>query len=72
MQLPTRHVRSHDLRGSVELCVKRGTLWVSVEGEPEDLMLNPGDCLRRKVRGRMVVQAMADADYEICDRPRAA
>lgn len=72
MQLPMRHVRSHDLRGSIELCVRRGTLWVSVEGEPKDLFLNQGDCLRRIVRGRMVVQAMADTDYELCDRPRAA
>ena len=50
--------------GSV-ICCRTGTLWVTEENRPRDVLLNPGGCHRLSQRGMALVQALGDADVAI-------
>jgi hypothetical protein len=43
--------------------VTKGVLWVTIEGDPEDYVLQAGDSLVINRRGVAVAQALTDAAY---------
>jgi len=59
LHLSTGAVRSFDTRpGRPTLACLRGTLWVTLSGDPRDYILRPGDQFTPRVRGTLVVQAL--------------
>jgi hypothetical protein len=51
-------------KGSTIDCVD-GSLWVTLEGDPEDHILNAGQALMLKSRGKVVVGAFKDASLRL-------
>jgi hypothetical protein len=47
------------------LCCDKGILWVTRVGDYRDYILWPGDEMRMPKRGRILVEAMRDADFHI-------
>ena len=60
-----------DARG---VCIRSrtGTVWITQEGSPKDLIVGPGDAIVVARNGRTVVQALKTAWISIADGPRAA
>jgi Protein of unknown function (DUF2917) len=46
------------LEGAACLRVAQGTLWLTIDGEPDDRVLAPGDRLALPARARALVQAL--------------
>jgi hypothetical protein len=40
---------------------EQGVLWVTVDGEPEDILLAPGESVHIASRARVIVHALGDA-----------
>jgi|GEM_PF-4787969 len=49
-------------------CVQ-GTVWITVTGEPEDIILHPGEIWARPTTGLTVVEALSDSVLQIVDVP---
>jgi hypothetical protein len=47
------------------LCCRSGTLWVTEENRPRDVLLGPGACHRLSQQGIALVQALGEADLAI-------
>jgi Protein of unknown function (DUF2917) len=47
------------LRGQASVCVTQGTLWLTVEGLPDDVMLDRGQCVTLQPGSRALLQALA-------------
>jgi hypothetical protein len=60
-----------DARG-VRILSRTGTVWITQEGSPKDLIVGPGDAIVVARNGRTVVQALKTAWISIADGPRAA
>ncbi|MGH2668811.1 MAG: DUF2917 domain-containing protein [Burkholderiales bacterium] len=43
------------------LCAREGTVWITEENSPRDVVLKPGNCFRLGKPGLTIVQAFADA-----------
>lgn len=43
------------------ICCRAGTVWVTEENQPRDVLLKPGACHRLSQRGVALVQALGDA-----------
>ena len=54
----------HDGAGST-VCCRSGTLWVTEENRPRDVVLGPGTCHVLSRRGMALVQALGEADLAI-------
>lgn len=52
---PDRFAR---LGGAACLRVTQGTLWLTIDGEPDDLILSPGDRLALPAHAHALVQAL--------------
>lgn len=57
-------LRLRDGIGST-VCCRSGTLWVTEENRPRDIVLGPGGCHRLSQRGVALVQALGEADVAI-------
>lgn len=66
LQLPRRAVIAEPLRGLVEVRCERGSLWVTLDGALADVVLEAGDAAVFDGRGRLVVEALADATVRLC------
>lgn len=51
-------------RGS-ELCCDSGLLWVTQTGDRMDYILRPGDRMVVNTRGKVLVEAMREADFHL-------
>jgi hypothetical protein len=47
------------------LCCDEGVLWVTRAGDRRDYILYPGDELQFTQSGRLLVEAMRDADFHV-------
>lgn len=59
----TRHLRRSELvrlQGPLDLCACRGTLWITVDGRTEDLVLEAGQEARFGRGTALVVYALSD------------
>jgi hypothetical protein len=43
------------------ICAREGTVWITEENNPTDVLLSPGQCFRLRQRGTAVLQAFNDA-----------
>lgn len=57
-----RSQRLQDARGSLVLCLS-GTLWLTQEGDPRDVVLEAGDEARIDRDGLSIVHALSDARF---------
>jgi Protein of unknown function (DUF2917) len=57
-------LRVRDGAGST-VCCRSGTLWVTEENRPRDVLLSPGACHMLSQRGVALVQALGEADVAI-------
>jgi Protein of unknown function (DUF2917) len=57
-----RSQRLQDARGSLVLCLS-GTLWLTQEGDPRDVVLEAGDEAQIDRDGLSIVQALSDARF---------
>jgi hypothetical protein len=57
-----------DARGAT-LRVTRGTLWITQEGDPQDVVLRAGDSWLVERNGLVVVEAQNDANFLVIGRP---
>jgi hypothetical protein len=58
-------VVSVDGRGSVEIESRRGTLWVTAADDATDYVVREGRRVEASRPGRIVVQALSDADVHV-------
>jgi hypothetical protein len=47
------------------VCCRSGTLWVTEENRPRDVLLEPGACHLLSQRGMALVQALGEAELAI-------
>jgi Protein of unknown function (DUF2917) len=47
------------------VCCRSGTLWVTEENRPRDVLLGPGACHRLSQRGIALVQALGEAELAL-------
>jgi hypothetical protein len=47
------------------ICARAGSLWITEENRPHDVVLNPGACYRLRARGVAVVEAMGEASVTL-------
>ena len=47
------------------VCCRSGTLWVTEENRPRDVLLGPGACHLLSQRGMALVQALGESDLAI-------
>ena len=60
--------RVQDARGSLVLCLS-GTLWLTQDGDPRDVVLEAGDEGRIDRDGLSILYALSDASFVLsCDR----
>ena len=57
-------LRVRDGVGST-VCCRAGTLWVTEENRPRDVLLGPGACHLLSQRGMALIQALGEADLAI-------
>ena len=57
-------LRVVDGAGSTVVC-KEGTLWVTEENQPKDVVLEAGACVRLKRAGLTLIQALSPATLSI-------
>ena len=55
---------NHPKRGSTLRC-DAGLLWVTQSGDRADYILWPGDSMKVTKRGKLLVQAMREADFHL-------
>ena len=60
-------VKLPDVR-SATLCVTRGTLWITQEGDPQDVVLRAGDTWVVERDGLTIVEAQGDAIFGVTGR----
>ena len=59
----TSHVDAH---GQLELCIKEGTAYVTVEGDARDYIVKSGESLSLNSRGLVVVQGFPHVAFKVC------
>lgn len=66
LQLSRRAFQHLDkIRPGVKVICKRGLLWLTQTGVPQDYVLSAGDGLVVKQRGKLLIEAMQEADLSI-------
>ena len=67
----TIHLHEHDcqridkIKPGSELFCDEGVLWVTQTGDREDHILLPGDAMTVTKRGKVLVEAMREADFHV-------
>ncbi|HQR12554.1 MAG TPA: DUF2917 domain-containing protein [Casimicrobiaceae bacterium] len=64
---PRETVTLPDLRGTT-LRVTRGTLWITQEGDPQDIVLRDGDTWTIERDGLTIVEAQSDSSFCVVGR----
>ncbi len=71
LAIPTIHLPQRDFQrinkiklGS-ELSCDSGLLWVTQTGDRKDYILRPGDTMVVNTRGKVLVEAMREADFHL-------
>ena len=54
------------LKGNATIYSLAGTLWVTLEGKGEDILIEAGESRTVEGRGHLVVSALADSRFWIC------
>ena len=54
---PNQTLRVVDGAGST-VCAMEGSVWITEENQPRDIVLKPGTCYRRRERGVAIVNAL--------------
>jgi quercetin dioxygenase-like cupin family protein len=67
--LPDHFARVH---GAARLRVMRGTLWLTIDGEPDDRVLEAGACVALPRGSRALAQALDGAAMARLDVPHPA
>ncbi|MBI5279618.1 MAG: DUF2917 domain-containing protein [Burkholderiales bacterium] len=74
-QATTRHIRlaprsllSLPDAAGTEIRSLAGTLWVTVDGDPRDVVLEPGEQFTPSTHGRVIVYALGPAAVELRER----
>jgi hypothetical protein len=57
--------RMHKIKPGATLQCDAGLLWVTQTGDRQDYILLPGDKMTVNKRGKVLVEAMRDADFHI-------
>jgi hypothetical protein len=57
--------RLQRIKRGTRLVCDAGILWVTQAGDRRDYVLLPGDDLSLKARGKVLVEAMRDADFHL-------
>lgn len=57
--------RVDKIRPGAKVVCKRGLLWLTQSGVPQDYVLSAGDGLVVNKRGKLLIEAMQDADLSI-------
>jgi hypothetical protein len=66
IQLPAHDLyRLDHSRGEVDIQAVRGTLWITLPGDPQDYVLRAGDRLPVEKRGRVLVEALTEAGFRV-------
>lgn len=58
-------IRIKKLRPGMELTCEKGTLWVTQSGDYRDYLLTPGQNMKMKKRGRVLIEALRDVEFKI-------
>lgn len=62
VELPRRSLTSRRLDGSaIQVRCDRGSLWVTLDGDPEDLVIEAGQCAVLMGRGLVLIEALEAA-----------
>ena len=64
---PRETVNLPDMRGAT-LRVARGTIWITQEGDPQDVVLRPGDTWTVERNGLTVLEAQSDVSFCVMGR----
>ena len=64
---PRETVNLPDMRGAT-LRVTRGTVWITQEGDPKDVVLRPGDTWTVERNGLTVLEAQGDVSFCVMGR----
>ena len=57
------------LRGAAQIRVTQGSLWLTVDGEPDDVFLEPGQGVALRAGARVLVQAVHAPARAVVLRP---
>ena len=57
---PNQTLRLRDSAGST-VCAVEGSVWITEENQPRDIVLNAGSCYRLSHRGLAIVNALGGA-----------
>ena len=69
LALNTRQIASTTEARGLAIEVLRGSIWVTFEGDYHDYILNPGERLPIRRRGRMVIQGLAPSEVMFASQP---
>ncbi|HEY5637882.1 MAG TPA: DUF2917 domain-containing protein [Burkholderiales bacterium] len=58
--LPHQTLRVRDGAGAT-ICAREGTVWITEEANPQDVVLEPGGCYRLRHAGLTLVNGFGDA-----------
>lgn len=58
--LPQQTLRVRDGVGAT-VCAREGTVWITEESNPQDIVLEPGSCYRLRHAGLALVRGFGDA-----------
>jgi hypothetical protein len=64
--LEDRDTSHLDANGKMELCVKEGTAYVTVEGDARDYIVKSGESMSVESRGLVVVQGFPNVAFKVC------
>lgn len=64
-RLVTGAVRTFHTSTLHSLCVRHGRVWITIDGDHEDHVLEAGDVFVPRVPGRVVIEALTPAAVEI-------
>ena len=67
--LNTRQIASTREARGLAIEVVRGSVWITFEGEYTDYVLNPGERLPIRARGRMVIQGLMPSEVKFVRQP---
>jgi hypothetical protein len=71
MTLPRRAVLSLKLPVGTRIECRRGCVWLTEDGVPGDIVLEPGDCWAVSRSGGVLVQALHEAAFAVRELPLA-
>ena len=64
-ELPTRKVLTASFSNCGKITCTRGTLWLTRDGDPEDILLGPGSSFACEPGSRFIIEALETAAVEM-------